>query len=32
MKLIAREIAYHGTTMGALAATGMPPLRTPSSR
>jgi adenosylmethionine-8-amino-7-oxononanoate aminotransferase len=28
-KLIAREIAYHGTTMGALAATGIPPLRTP---
>jgi adenosylmethionine-8-amino-7-oxononanoate aminotransferase len=27
-KLIAREIAYHGTTMGALAATGLPPLRT----
>jgi adenosylmethionine-8-amino-7-oxononanoate aminotransferase len=28
IKLIAREIAYHGTTMGALAATGVPPLRT----
>ena len=28
-KLIAREIAYHGTTMGALAATGIPPLRAP---
>jgi adenosylmethionine-8-amino-7-oxononanoate aminotransferase len=28
-KIIAREIAYHGTTMGALAATGIPPLRTP---
>ncbi|HZA58966.1 MAG TPA: aspartate aminotransferase family protein [Solirubrobacterales bacterium] len=28
-KVIAREIAYHGTTMGALAATGIPPLRTP---
>ncbi|MDP9189445.1 MAG: aspartate aminotransferase family protein [Actinomycetota bacterium] len=27
MKLIAREIAYHGTTMGALSATGIPPLR-----
>ena len=24
MKLIAREIAYHGTTLGALAATGIP--------
>jgi adenosylmethionine-8-amino-7-oxononanoate aminotransferase len=28
-KLIAREIAYHGTTLGALSATGVPPLRTP---
>jgi adenosylmethionine-8-amino-7-oxononanoate aminotransferase len=28
-KFIAREIAYHGTTMGALAATGIPGLRTP---
>jgi adenosylmethionine-8-amino-7-oxononanoate aminotransferase len=28
-KLIAREIAYHGTTLGALAATGITPLRTP---
>ena len=28
-KLISREIAYHGTTLGALAATGIPPLRTP---
>src|SRR5688500_10814075 len=28
-KLIAREIAYHGTTLGALAATGIPPLRAP---
>src|SRR3954462_15859584 len=28
-KLIAREIAYHGTTMGALSATGIPGLRTP---
>ena len=27
-KIIAREVAYHGTTMGALAATGIPPLRT----
>ena len=27
-KLIAREIAYHGTTMGALSATGIPALRT----
>src|SRR5262245_32523140 len=27
VKLIAREIAYHGTTMGALAATGVPALR-----
>jgi adenosylmethionine-8-amino-7-oxononanoate aminotransferase len=26
-KFIAREIAYHGTTLGALAATGIPPLR-----
>src|SRR3954454_24545323 len=26
-KLIAREIAYHGTTLGALAATGIPGLR-----
>ena len=26
-KLIAREIAYHGTTMGALSATGIPGLR-----
>ncbi len=29
VKLIAREIAYHGTTLGALAATGIPPLRSP---
>src|SRR3954463_3705276 len=29
-KLIAREIAYHGTTMGALSATGIPALRPPS--
>jgi adenosylmethionine-8-amino-7-oxononanoate aminotransferase len=28
-KVIAREIAYHGTTMGALAATGIPGLREP---
>ncbi|MEA2448582.1 MAG: hypothetical protein QOG63_514 [Thermoleophilaceae bacterium] len=28
-KLIAREIAYHGTTMGALSATGIPGLRAP---
>jgi len=28
-KLIAREIAYHGTTMGALTATGIPALRAP---
>ena len=28
-KLIAREIAYHGTTMGALSATGIPSLRSP---
>jgi adenosylmethionine-8-amino-7-oxononanoate aminotransferase len=28
-KLIAREIAYHGTTMGALSATGIPALRIP---
>jgi adenosylmethionine-8-amino-7-oxononanoate aminotransferase len=27
-KLVAREIAYHGTTLGALAATGIPALRT----
>src|SRR3954466_14388565 len=27
-KLIAREIAYHGTTLGALSATGIPALRT----
>src|SRR5687768_5292667 len=29
IKLIAREIAYHGTTLGALSATGIPPLRIP---
>jgi adenosylmethionine-8-amino-7-oxononanoate aminotransferase len=28
-KVIAREIAYHGTTLGALAATGIPNLREP---
>jgi adenosylmethionine-8-amino-7-oxononanoate aminotransferase len=28
-KVIAREIAYHGTTMGALSATGITALRTP---
>jgi adenosylmethionine-8-amino-7-oxononanoate aminotransferase len=28
-KLIAREIAYHGTTLGALAVTGITSLRTP---
>ena len=28
-KVIAREIAYHGTTMGALMATGLTSLRTP---
>jgi adenosylmethionine-8-amino-7-oxononanoate aminotransferase len=27
IKLVAREIAYHGTTLGALAATGIPALR-----
>src|ERR687887_41540 len=27
-KFITREIAYHGTTLGALAATGIPALRT----
>ncbi len=27
VKLIAREIAYHGTTLGALSATGIPALR-----
>jgi adenosylmethionine-8-amino-7-oxononanoate aminotransferase len=29
IKFITREIAYHGTTLGALAATGIPGLRTP---
>ena len=28
-KVIAREIAYHGTTLGALSATGIPALRAP---
>jgi adenosylmethionine-8-amino-7-oxononanoate aminotransferase len=28
-KLVSREIAYHGTTLGALSATGITPLRTP---
>jgi adenosylmethionine-8-amino-7-oxononanoate aminotransferase len=28
-KLIAREIAYHGTSLGALSATGITPLRQP---
>jgi adenosylmethionine-8-amino-7-oxononanoate aminotransferase len=28
-KIIAREIAYHGTSLGALSATGIPPLREP---
>ncbi|CAN5543523.1 aspartate aminotransferase family protein [soil metagenome] len=28
-KVIAREVAYHGTTMGALMATGLTSLRTP---
>ena len=28
-KVIARDIAYHGTTMGALAITGIPSLRAP---
>ncbi|MFL5908383.1 MAG: aspartate aminotransferase family protein [Solirubrobacterales bacterium] len=27
VKLVAREIAYHGTTLGALSATGIPALR-----
>ena len=29
IKVIAREIAYHGTTLGALSATGIPALRAP---
>ncbi|MCL2429821.1 MAG: aminotransferase class III-fold pyridoxal phosphate-dependent enzyme, partial [Alphaproteobacteria bacterium] len=28
-KVIAREVSYHGTTMGALSATGVPDYRTP---
>jgi adenosylmethionine-8-amino-7-oxononanoate aminotransferase len=28
-KVIARELAYHGTTFGALTATGLPSVRTP---
>ena len=28
-KVISRDIAYHGTTMGALSITGIPALRTP---
>ncbi len=28
-KIIAREVAYHGTSLGALSATGITPLRTP---
>jgi len=28
-KLIARDLAYHGTSLGALAATGLPSLKTP---
>jgi adenosylmethionine-8-amino-7-oxononanoate aminotransferase len=28
-KLISRKLAYHGTSMGALTATGVPALRTP---
>jgi adenosylmethionine-8-amino-7-oxononanoate aminotransferase len=28
-KIVAREIAYHGTSLGALAATGIPALRAP---
>ena len=29
IKVIAREVAYHGTTLGALSATGIPELRAP---
>jgi adenosylmethionine-8-amino-7-oxononanoate aminotransferase len=29
IKFISREVAYHGTSLGALAATGIPALRTP---
>jgi adenosylmethionine-8-amino-7-oxononanoate aminotransferase len=28
-RLISRKLSYHGTTMGALTATGLPPLREP---
>jgi adenosylmethionine-8-amino-7-oxononanoate aminotransferase len=28
-KIVAREVAYHGTTLGALTATGIPALRSP---
>jgi adenosylmethionine-8-amino-7-oxononanoate aminotransferase len=28
-KAVSRRLAYHGTTMGALSITGVPPLRTP---
>ena len=28
-KVISREIAYHGTSMGALAITGLPPIKAP---
>ncbi|MEA2495271.1 MAG: hypothetical protein QOJ29_3182 [Thermoleophilaceae bacterium] len=28
-KIVARELAYHGTSLGALAATGLPSLKTP---
>jgi adenosylmethionine-8-amino-7-oxononanoate aminotransferase len=28
-KVLSREIAYHGTTMGALAITGLPPIKEP---
>ncbi len=28
-KLVSRHLAYHGTSMGALTATGLPPLREP---
>src|SRR5919112_1064408 len=29
VKVVARELAYHGTTLGALSATGLPSVRTP---
>ena len=28
-KVISRDIAYHGTTMGALSITGLPAIKTP---